>query len=105
MQLSIHDFLQKLAAEAKVLPQIREMLRQEIEKYTGMRMVLSNTEKSKDFTAGLLTNIDNYLKNLKLVEQKFRYTFYALIPANPQEDPEINRQVLQILKKLNCKEQ
>lgn len=101
MQLNIFDFLQKLEAEAPVLPQIREKLQAEIEKYTGMRLVLESTEQNKEFTNNLLANIDSYLENLRNVQRKFTLTFLALLKTCPNEDPAINKHVLNILRKIN----
>jgi hypothetical protein len=101
MQLNIQDFFQNLAQEAEILPQVRAQVQAEIEKYEGMRLVLSNTEQNPEFTQGLLTIMDDYLESLKLVAQKFRYPQLALVQINGHDNSEINRAVLQILKKIN----
>lgn len=101
MQLNIFNFLQKLESEGEVLPQIREMLQAELDKYTGMRLVLESAEQNKEFTNNLLANIDAYLENLRNVQRKFNLTFLALLKTSPSEDPEINKQVINILRKIN----
>lgn len=101
MQLNIFNFLQKLESEGEVLPQIREMLQAELDKYTGMRLVLESAEQNKEFTNNLLANIDAYLENLQNVQRKFNLTFLALLKTSPSEDPEINKQVINILRKIN----
>ncbi|MFC5270186.1 hypothetical protein [Adhaeribacter terreus] len=101
MQLNIQDFLQKLAAETEILPQARTQVQAEIEKYEGMRLVLSNTEQNQEFTRNLLTVMDNYLESLKLVAQKFQHPQLALVKLNDHDNAEINHAVLHILKKIN----
>jgi hypothetical protein len=101
MQLNIFDFLQKLESEGGILPRIREMLQAEIEKYLGMRLVLESADQNKEFASNLLASIDAYLENLRNVQLKFNLTFLALLKTGPNEDPEINKQVLNILRKIN----
>ncbi|MBK0402970.1 hypothetical protein I5M27_08220 [Adhaeribacter sp. BT258] len=103
MQLNIQEFLQKLATETEILPQVREQVQAEIEKYEGMRLVLGNTGQNPEFTRNLLAEIDNYLECLNLIAQKFRYPQMALIKINDHDKPEINQAVLQILKKINLR--
>jgi hypothetical protein len=101
MQLNIQDFLQKLALEAEILPQVRTLVQTEIEKYEGMRLVLSNTGQNPEFTQKVLAEMDSYLEKLHLLAQKFRYLHLALVKMNEHDSSEINQAVLQILKKIN----
>ena len=101
MQLNIKDFLQKLAAEANVLPEIREQVQAEIDKYEGMRLVLSNTNQNPEFTENLLSTMDAYLENLKMAAEKFRHPHLVLFNENGSEEAEMNQLILQILKAVN----
>jgi hypothetical protein len=103
MKLCILQFLQKLASEGRILPRIRSMVRDEIEKYTGMRQVLSSTEKNKEMVQTLVSEIDVYLQDLNIVEKKFNFPYLALLKTSPAEKPELNPQVLEILRKVNAK--
>ncbi|KAA9346125.1 hypothetical protein [Adhaeribacter soli] len=103
MKLCILQFLQKLSSEGKILPRLREMVRDEKDKYEGMRQVLSGAEKNKEMVQGLLAEIDAYLLDLIILEKKFNFPYLALLKTSPAEKPELNQQVLEILRKVNAK--
>lgn len=103
MQPDIFIFLDKLEAEGKILPELRRLVQVEIEKYEGMRMVLESGTSKNAFSENLLNSMDKYLHQLKLVKHKLCYTHLALIRCSPEEDPELNKRVLELLRKMNRK--
>lgn len=80
------------------------MIREEIERYIGMRLVLAGTEKNKEHASTLVSEIDKYLQDLTATEIKFKFPFMALLKTTPNENPAINPQVMEILKQINAKE-
>src|SRR5688572_15040226 len=101
MQLDVIKFLRKLASEAQIMSQVRAQVQAEIEKYEGMRLVLSSTSQNPEFTGNLLSEMDANLADLKIIAEKIKYPHLVLLNKGGVHESAINQLILQILKEIN----